>query len=81
MCHVEHKSYDIFFYQKQVTRKYFDMMHELAVPVPIHYKTLAESCQGYDPGKAFENFVRFHQSAAIYAVNKSFEFRPYGNGR
>ena len=65
----------------QVTRKYFDMMHELAVPTPIHFKTLADSCQGYEPGKEFEYFVRFQQSTARCAVPQIFEFQHYGNVR
>lgn len=72
----------IFFLQiHQVTRKYFDMMHELAVPTPIHFKTLADSCQGYEPGKEFEGFVRFQQSTARCAVRRIYEFQQYGSLR
>lgn len=63
---------------RSVTRKYFDMMHELAVPTPTHFKTLADSCQGYEPGKQFEDFVRCQQSTARPAVTPFFEFQPYG---
>jgi hypothetical protein len=62
----------------QVTRKYFDMMHELAVPTPIHFKTLADSCQGYEPGKEFEDFVRFQQSTARCAARPFYEFQQCG---
>ena len=57
------------------------MMHELAVPTPIHFKTLADSCQGYEPGKEFEDFIRFQQSTARCAVRTFYEFQPYRNVR
>ena len=57
------------------------MMHELAVPTPIHFKTLADSCQGYEPGKEFEGFVRFQQSTARCAVRRFYEFQQYGSLR
>ncbi|XP_028403543.1 rho GTPase-activating protein 45-like isoform X2 [Dendronephthya gigantea] len=64
---------------RSVTRKYFDMMHELAVPTPIHFKTLANSCQGYEPGKEFEDFVRFQQSTARSSVRPIYELLPCPN--
>ena len=54
-------------------------MNVLAVPTPIHFKTLADSCQGYEPGKEFEDFVRFQQPNAHSAVRINYEFEPYIN--
>ena len=55
------------------------MMHELALPTHSHFKTLADSCDGYEPGKEFEDFIRFQQSTARCAVRAIYEFQPYGN--
>ncbi|XP_066932708.1 rho GTPase-activating protein 45-like isoform X2 [Clytia hemisphaerica] len=62
---------------KQVTIAYFQMMHQLLNPLPVQYKTLAESCKNYEEGQQFADFVKLQQSTSNQAMCPTYQFEPY----
>ncbi|XP_064626065.1 rho GTPase-activating protein 45-like isoform X2 [Lineus longissimus] len=62
---------------KTVTVGYFQLQHTVTSPIPVQFQTLGESCQVYEPGAQFAEYVRRQQSSGMRENAEPFIFEPY----
>ena len=61
----------------QVTCGYFQMMEQLASPLPQQYSTLAKDNKQSEIGKQFAEFIKLQQTTSKKATTTRYTFEPY----